>query len=826
MDELRRGDRIKSNDTSWEIRTIEGRIGQYLAQQYQQYAEKESEDVQDQWNSVVRASKFIYPSLDSDTRLDDWAHAARTSQILMQCGLDIGCLSAALLHQCTKTSPESLDTLLSKYQKQAKGFPQAFQEVRELMVSIGKLRQALDSFLENRNEERAKNMVDKILDTIRVDLRPFLILLASRLDRLETRGDVDFKQRSKKEVAQETFLLFVPISHFLRLDRLTERFEDVLFMLAQGEDFERLKKWIGYDRRRLQVSLDYAATRLYAHLKNAEGFTLHEFESRVKHYHSAYLALLKRRQRGPYAHCMPPPIELEREKPIDDLLGVRLVVSTKEECDAARLECHKVLQQVGRPYQYDDRYKYDRGKPYHAIHDRFEVDNCLVLEIQIRDKDGHWDAEMGAATHWIYKYKEPPEIFGNDQILKILWKHWFERLRLFFQKNVIAMIDKGQIVVLETGATMLDMAYKLGILTDENYNLKATVLRRPNEMWPDGKSEKSVEPTEKLFTNWCVRLETQTPMWLYPPLAWLESPLCTETRRFMVQNLYVAPGGKGKVEIWVRSEISKQIQKEPEFYRELGLINDPQNVLDYLVEKGQCDTQDVCLQLAKGGEAQIKRAVTQLELAHKRDFGQKYKTHVKKKWEHFMMSLEKQGNSILRLSESRNKCEQCQGIIAKAPGSTPTGFISAVFGLCCCPLQGDDIIGIVTPISNPVLMVHRKKCQLCAGTDDETMTLSWIGYPEKGLLVGIEVAGFDRRGFAQDISRVFAENKVSIDHYNAIGLETFCERHEPRFAIFDLGLKLHSVSQLEKILRQLRKLNGVVAARRMMYPPEYRPRWR
>ena len=162
-----------------------------------------------------KPARSIASELPSLRRSNALLHAARTAQILMECGLDAGCLTGALLHQFPKELSEPLENLLQKYDHLHLREPFSttkFQEELDLMDKVGAAREALDSFFPGRNEEQAKEMVNRIASIVSVDPRPFLILLASRLERLESRGQGEWK-RSKTEVAQETFLLFVPISH-------------------------------------------------------------------------------------------------------------------------------------------------------------------------------------------------------------------------------------------------------------------------------------------------------------------------------------------------------------------------------------------------------------------------------------------------------------------------------------------------------------------------------------------------------------------------------------------------------------------------------------
>ena len=352
------------------------------------------------------------------------------------------------------------------------------------------------------------------------------------------------------------------------MDALTRRFEDTLFRLANEEDYARFKDWISYDRVDMLQRLDQIASKLYGYLDNrarSEGYFLVGFESRVKHLHSAYMSFLKRRSDEGLSRSMPKTKEeLDREKPIDDLFGVRIIVQTQKQCDAVRLVCHQAFRDMGfRPYRYDDRYKYDRGSFYHAIHDRFQFEKRAILEIQIREQKQHWDAEMGQRAHWIYKFRESPEIFGTDRILNVLWEHWFKTLAPLFDSKVFVMTDVGTIIVMEKGSTALDMAYQLRLLDSHNYNIKATLVKRPNEVWPGREVERNIELTERLFTNQSVRLQALIPPLHYPDIKWLDHVACDDARRFLIARLRATRGGQAQTERWARTNLEQQINAAP-----------------------------------------------------------------------------------------------------------------------------------------------------------------------------------------------------------------------------------------------------------------------
>jgi guanosine-3',5'-bis(diphosphate) 3'-pyrophosphohydrolase len=816
------------------LKRIEGEVANYLEERY---ANGDKRSVLQRWAATAEAGRSISNEMPPSRQLNAILHATKTARILMECGLDVGCMTAALLHQYPKELSTTLEELLKKHQNWRRRFPSiTLGEELELVAKAGEVRVALDSFYPGRSEEQAKEMVNKIARIVSVDPRPFLILLASRLERLETLGK-DRWDRSKTAVAQETFLLFVPVSHFLRMDTLTRRFEDTLFRLANEKDYERFKDWIGYEYDALSRRLNQIASTLYARLDDRAtiaGYSLVGFESRVKHMHSAYMELLRRRADRRLSRSMPKAKkELDREAPIDDLLGIRIIVQTKKQCDDVRLVCHQALHDMGlRPYQYDDRYKYNRGSSYNAIHDRFEVETGLILEIQIREQQQHWDAEMGPRAHWIYKFRQSPEIFGTDRILNVLWEHWFQTLAPLFDENVFVMTDVGTIAIMKKGCTALDLAYKLKLLDSHNYNIKATLVKRPDELWPGQTVERDIEVSERLLTNQSIRLQVTVPAINYPDIRWLPYVACDDTRNLLVARLCTTQGGRTQVENWVRRELEQQISNLPQVWRTLGLVNKAEDIIDYLVDVRHSHENegDALLALAKGGANKVCQVLTSFLEHHIAQFKASYKVHRAKKFAAFEKALKgDKAKNILMISE-KNRLDGWQGVIRLHPETkiASSTFLTVTFCICCCPLPGDQIVGVPSGDEREALLVHRPGCLLYSNVGYSLKLLWDEAAREAGEVfsVGIEVAGFDRPGFAQDVSSVFASEEIMIHDYHVIDLTTFANIRDTKLAIFDIGIKLDNNKKLHRILRKLREIDVVIDAQRTMYPPDYMPTWK
>jgi GTP pyrophosphokinase len=130
---------------------------------------------------------------------------------------------------------------------------------------------------------------------------------------------------------------------------------------------------------------------------------------------------------------------------------------------------------------------------------------------------------------------------------------------------------------------------------------------------------------------------------------------------------------------------------------------------------------------------------------------------------------------------------------------------------CCNPVPGDDIIGFIT--RGRGVSVHRSNCpnarQLMT-TPERIIEVAWIDDSSAGVYnVEIFIEAIDRLRLLQDVTSVLANSGVNI-----IGANSTTHRDgivEMRF-LFELA----QIEAIDKILKQLKQINGIIDATRMM----------
>jgi GTP pyrophosphokinase len=132
------------------------------------------------------------------------------------------------------------------------------------------------------------------------------------------------------------------------------------------------------------------------------------------------------------------------------------------------------------------------------------------------------------------------------------------------------------------------------------------------------------------------------------------------------------------------------------------------------------------------------------------------------------------------------------------------------FAKCCNPVPGDEIIGFIT--KGRGVSVHRTDCiNILTLPEQEKQRFIKVDWNRKKGNVSydadIQLLAEDRKGLFSDISRVCEDMDVRIAGVNA-------KSGKDSIANITMTLSLTDTGQLEKVLRKLRTVTGVVDAYR------------
>jgi GTP pyrophosphokinase len=372
----------------------------------------------------------------------------------------------------------------------------------------------------------------KMLLSVVSDPRLVLARLAWQLVDLTAAKDGHAQVRER--LALETREVFAPLANRLGLWQLKWELEDLAFRFLRPDDYRRIAAALAEKRvAREQYIIDFCRA-LEDHLR-AAGIA-GEVYGRPKHIYSIHRKMERK--------------QLSFEQ-VFDLRAVRIVVSTVAECYAALGLIHGAYTYIRG--EFDDYIATPKDNFYRSIHTAVLGPEAKPVEVQIRTREMHDQAELGLAAHWKYKEGRHKEARGFDVSYdrKIEWvrkllepipdeggdKDFLDQVRSeLFEDRVYALTPKGEVVDLPHGATSLDFAYH--VHTDLGHRCRGARV--------NGR----IVPLTRALANGEI-VEIITHKYPQPSRDWL-----SETQGFLI-----SPRSRSKVRAWFRKLDEEAAQK-------------------------------------------------------------------------------------------------------------------------------------------------------------------------------------------------------------------------------------------------------------------------
>jgi RelA/SpoT family (p)ppGpp synthetase len=151
---------------------------------------------------------------------------------------------------------------------------------------------------------------------------------------------------------------------------------------------------------------------------------------------------------------------------LSDIMAFRVIVPDEEACYTALGVIHRRWPMV--PGRFKDYISTPKRNGYRSLHTTvIHADNTRV-EIQIRTRAMHEEAELGLAAHWAYKQdkvrpdsqvswiRDLVEILDNAESPEELLEH---TKMAMYQDRIFAFTPKGELHQLPKGASPIDFAY-------------------------------------------------------------------------------------------------------------------------------------------------------------------------------------------------------------------------------------------------------------------------------------------------------------------------------------------------------------------------------
>ena len=323
-------------------------------------------------------------------------------------------------------------------------------EVARLVEGVTKLTRI--SF-QSREQAEAENYRKMIL-AMAEDERVILIKLADRLHNMRT---IEYLGKQKQiQKAKETLEVYAPLAHRLGIHSLKWELEDLAFERLHPRKYAEIKAMVNERRAERDTRVDEAATILELELEKV-GIPA-DISGRAKHFYSIYDKMAKKGREF---------------NEIYDLTAMRVIVERAGEegtrdCYGALGLIHSLWKPM--PGRFKDYIAMPKMNGYRALHTTVIGPEGMPLEIQVRTREMHIQAEYGIAAHWIYKrgatakmderwsewVKQLMDIHADEDDAREFWRTSQKEL---FDEEVFVFTPKGEVKTLPAGATPIDFAY-------------------------------------------------------------------------------------------------------------------------------------------------------------------------------------------------------------------------------------------------------------------------------------------------------------------------------------------------------------------------------
>ncbi len=366
-------------------------------------------------------------------------HPLSVAMLLVDLGMDVACIVAALLHDVV----EDTDIPLEAIKKQFGG------EVADLVDGLTKLGAIAFSSIA---EQQAENL-RKMLLAMSNDIRVMIIKLCDRLHNMRTL-DV-MPERKQLTKALETMEVYAPIAYRLGMKKLKEELEDRSLYYLDRFGYSEITEALGNTgktREYMEMVTQHVRSRvLEGGIENAL------FESRIKSVYGIYRKMF---------------LGGKDFDEIYDIYALRVIVENVGECYNVLGIIHDLYHPV--PNRFKDYISTPKPNLYRSLHTTIVGPGGTPVEVQIRTYEMHRTAELGVAAHWKYKAGVTKNDAGLEERLA-----WVRRLveddgaiaddeeilqnikHELVPQEVYVFTPKGDVITLPVGSTAIDFAYAI-----------------------------------------------------------------------------------------------------------------------------------------------------------------------------------------------------------------------------------------------------------------------------------------------------------------------------------------------------------------------------
>jgi GTP pyrophosphokinase len=662
--------------------------------------------------------------------------------------LDEQTIAAALLHDVVEDTDVELEELRAEFGP----------EIALLVEGVTKLTRTT---FQSREQSEAENY-RKMIVAMAQDVRVILIKLADRLHNLRT---IEYLGKQKQvQKAKEALEVYAPLAHRLGIHALKWELEDLSFQVLHPRKYSEIKAMVADRRADREEQVDKAATILGSELEKAD--IPADIAGRAKHFYSIYDKMAKKGREF---------------NEIYDLTAMRVIVERAG--DEGTRDCYGALGIIHSlwkpmPGRFKDFIAMPKLNRYRSLHTTVIGPNGTPLEIQVRTREMHEEAELGVAAHWLYKRGRGAK--GDDDWLtwvKTLmdWQgeeqdaaEYMRTLRTdLFDDEVYVFTPKGDVKTLPAGATPIDFAY--AVHTDVGHRTVGA------------KVGGRIVPLHYRLKNGDIVEVLTSKSGRGPSRDWLGMAASSRARNKIRQ--WYQRETRGELEAKGRETLDQALKAQNLPYRKLQ----GSSVLAQVIrETGFKKAEDFYVALGSGklGAGTIVNKVLN-----------RLKTE------------EVASEPVITLKPPKARST----VAGDSLGIVVPGVEDVLVRLakCCTPVPGDPIAGYIS--LGRGITIHRQDCpnvKALRRNPERFTPVDWeSGTATASFRVQIAVEAWDRARLLEDVARTFAEHGANIVAYGG----TVEDGMAKNWYTAELG----DVKDLRALLTTLRNLDAVFDAYRM-----------
>ena len=364
-----------------------------------------------------------------------FSHPLEVAGILTGLKLDCDTIVTALLHDTVEDTLASLDEIENHF-----GAP-----VARLVDGVTKLSQIE---LQSDHTKQAENFRKFVL-AMSKDIRVLLVKLADRLHNMRTLLFIKNDDK-RRRIANETMDIYAPLAERIGLQTIKDELEDLAFAEINPDARNSVLARLDFLRKE---SGDIVPRILTALREMLAGHRLRvDVEGREKRLYSIWRKMETKN------------IAFEQ---LSDIVAFRVIVETPEDCYRALGYVHSAYPMV--PGRFKDYLSTPKPNGYRSLHTSVIGPERQRIEIQIRTREMHEEAELGVAAHWAFKQAE-----GGSEGKQYRWlrelldildsaagpEEFLEHTKLeMFRDQVFCFTPHGDLITLPRSATPVDFAY-------------------------------------------------------------------------------------------------------------------------------------------------------------------------------------------------------------------------------------------------------------------------------------------------------------------------------------------------------------------------------